>query len=277
VSLANAREAARIARAQARAGIDPIDARKAARKMAVAMRERAKSFDECAAAYIEAKGGEWDNAKHNVHRVPLSEPALRILRSQPRETEFVFTGRNGCQLSNMAMTLVVRRLAVDAVPHGLARATFTPCGSTGAALPDRAGLRRRLRRLEQLDRIPGGILHQRLPSSGACSDLVAKPHTGLLQGDDVVVEAVGLDHDAIPATGLRLAPVGHRLRTPSGTFRRTQHELEPFSLEESEIRTRSNADAERQMTGVEPDRFIDVVHDVAKHECVQLHHHPREC
>jgi integrase len=281
VSLANARDAAGAARVQARQGIDPIDARRAARSNSAAARESAKTFDECAAAYIAAKGGEWANAKHGdqwrntistyaspvigrmlvadvdtphvlaileplwqtktetavrlrgrlervldwaavrgyrppapnparwrshldvmlpqpakvkkaehhaalpyaqlprfmarlrgvegesaralefaiftaarssevrgatwaeidleaktwtipgarmkagkAHRVPLSEPALRILRKQRRQGDLVFTGRNGGQLSDMAMTLVVRRLAVDAVPHGLARATF---------------------------------------------------------------------------------------------------------------------------------------------------------
>jgi hypothetical protein len=64
VSLAQAREAAGAARVQARQGIDPIDARRAARSISAAARDRAKTFDECAAAYLSAKGGEWANIKH---------------------------------------------------------------------------------------------------------------------------------------------------------------------------------------------------------------------
>ena len=70
------------------------------------------------------------------HRVPLSEPALRVLRARPtgRPGELIFpSSRNGRQLSDMAMTATVRRMKVDAVPHGLARATFktwaTECSS----------------------------------------------------------------------------------------------------------------------------------------------------
>jgi len=70
------------------------------------------------------------------HRVPLSEPALRLLRSRPRGEagDVIFaSSRDGAQLSNMAMLATVRRMQVDAVPHGLARATFktwaTECNS----------------------------------------------------------------------------------------------------------------------------------------------------
>lgn len=70
------------------------------------------------------------------HRVPLSEPALYLLRArhtgQPGELVFP-SSRNGRQLSDMAMTATVRRMQVEAVPHGLARATFktwaTECSS----------------------------------------------------------------------------------------------------------------------------------------------------
>lgn len=60
------------------------------------------------------------------HRVPLSEPALALLRklASIRQGERVFPGnRSGRPLSNMAMTMVLRRLQVAAVPHGF-RSTF---------------------------------------------------------------------------------------------------------------------------------------------------------
>lgn len=59
------------------------------------------------------------------HRVPLTEPAIRILRTQQHQdqTELVFTALRGGQLSDMAMAAVMRRMEVDAVPHGF-RSTF---------------------------------------------------------------------------------------------------------------------------------------------------------
>ncbi|MFS2100365.1 tyrosine-type recombinase/integrase [Variovorax sp. Varisp85] len=59
------------------------------------------------------------------HRVPLPESALRILRAQPRlkDNELVFPSARGKQLSDMSMTAVMRRMEVDAVPHGF-RSTF---------------------------------------------------------------------------------------------------------------------------------------------------------
>lgn len=59
------------------------------------------------------------------HRVPLSKSALGILNAQPRQgdNDLVFPAPRGGQLSDMAMTAVMRRMEVDAVPHGF-RSTF---------------------------------------------------------------------------------------------------------------------------------------------------------
>jgi integrase len=59
------------------------------------------------------------------HRVPLSEPALALLQALPRvdAAELVFPGPKGSALSDMTLTAVTRRMAVDAVPHGF-RSTF---------------------------------------------------------------------------------------------------------------------------------------------------------
>src|ERR1700730_18254915 len=64
VSLAQARERARDYRQLRTQGIDPIEARKAAgaeRRIAAA---KAKTFDQCADAYIAAHHAGWRNAKH---------------------------------------------------------------------------------------------------------------------------------------------------------------------------------------------------------------------
>lgn len=59
------------------------------------------------------------------HRVPLSDEALALLRALPRlaGTDLVFWAPRGGMLSDMALTAVMRRMKVDAVPHGM-RSTF---------------------------------------------------------------------------------------------------------------------------------------------------------
>lgn len=60
------------------------------------------------------------------HRVPLSEPALALLRklAAVRQGDFVFPGqRSDRPLSNMSMMMVLRRMKVPVTPHGF-RSTF---------------------------------------------------------------------------------------------------------------------------------------------------------
>lgn len=59
------------------------------------------------------------------HRVPLSAPAVKLLGALPRSesSDLIFPGSNDKPLSDMALTAVMRRMEVDAVPHGF-RSTF---------------------------------------------------------------------------------------------------------------------------------------------------------
>jgi len=57
------------------------------------------------------------------HRVPLSKPAVKLLKSLPEDGEHIFKAPKGGQLSDMTMTKVLRDMKVDAVPHGF-RSTF---------------------------------------------------------------------------------------------------------------------------------------------------------
>jgi integrase len=59
------------------------------------------------------------------HRVPLSKAALAILNALPREDRkaLVFASPRGGMLSDMSLTAVLRRMKVDAVPHGF-RSSF---------------------------------------------------------------------------------------------------------------------------------------------------------
>ena len=59
------------------------------------------------------------------HRVPLTEPAVALLLKMAsiRRGDFVFEGQSNRPLSNMAMAMVLRRMGIDATPHGF-RSTF---------------------------------------------------------------------------------------------------------------------------------------------------------
>ena len=59
------------------------------------------------------------------HRVPLSPQALALLAGMPRVegNDLVFPAPRGGQLSDMTLTNLMRRMELDAVPHGM-RSTF---------------------------------------------------------------------------------------------------------------------------------------------------------
>jgi integrase len=52
------------------------------------------------------------------HDVPLSEQALRLLGDQTTKNPYVFPGRPRQPLSTMAMSMLLRRMGVDATVHG---------------------------------------------------------------------------------------------------------------------------------------------------------------
>lgn len=59
------------------------------------------------------------------HSVPLSDAAVALLKALPRMagTDYVFPAPRGGQLSDMTLSAVLRRMNLDAVPHGF-RSTF---------------------------------------------------------------------------------------------------------------------------------------------------------
>ncbi|MEJ7807079.1 MAG: integrase arm-type DNA-binding domain-containing protein [Telluria sp.] len=64
VDLAGARDKAKRCRAQLLEGQDPLDGRRTAKTNAALERGRQMTFDQCAAAYIDAHRSSWKNAKH---------------------------------------------------------------------------------------------------------------------------------------------------------------------------------------------------------------------
>jgi integrase len=72
-----------------------------------------------------------------THRVPLSDPAVEILKSLPRfeGSSFVFTSPRGGALSDMGISTVCRRMKAKAVPHGF-RSTFKDWTRSSTAYSD---------------------------------------------------------------------------------------------------------------------------------------------
>lgn len=93
VSLENAREAAAKARELCRGGVDPIDARRAARAQDALEKAKAITFKECAEAYIKAHTPGWRNAKHGDQwRATLdtyADPVIGKLAVQAVDTGLV--------------------------------------------------------------------------------------------------------------------------------------------------------------------------------------------
>ena len=79
---------------------------------------------------IDTKVGVWTIPAERMkarkeHRVPLSAQALALLEKLPRihGCDYVFPSAKGGQLSDMTLSAVMRRMGLQAVPHGL-RSTF---------------------------------------------------------------------------------------------------------------------------------------------------------
>jgi integrase len=74
-----------------------------------------------------------------VHRVPLSQAAISLLQDQPREEgiDLVFPSKAGTPLSDMTLLAVMRRMEVDAVPHGF-RSSFKDWATERTAYPREA-------------------------------------------------------------------------------------------------------------------------------------------
>ncbi len=70
------------------------------------------------------------------HRVPLSPAAVTLLRSLPKVggTNLAFPSSKNTPLSDMTLTGVLRRMGVDAVPHGF-RSTFKDWASERTSYP----------------------------------------------------------------------------------------------------------------------------------------------
>lgn len=71
------------------------------------------------------------------HRVPLSEQALQLLAQLPRyeQTDLLFPSQRDTMLSDMSLTSVMRRMKLEAVPHGF-RSSFRDWGAELTSYPN---------------------------------------------------------------------------------------------------------------------------------------------
>ncbi len=83
VSLERAREAAHTARAELRAGVDPIDTRHAQRNEARRERAQRVTFGKCAERYIDAHRAAWRNSKHVLQWTATLDTYAASLTSLP--------------------------------------------------------------------------------------------------------------------------------------------------------------------------------------------------
>lgn len=70
------------------------------------------------------------------HRAPLSDIAVALLEKLPRfaDSNLVFVSPRGKQLSDMTLSAVMRRMNIDAVPHGF-RSTFRDWAAERTSYP----------------------------------------------------------------------------------------------------------------------------------------------
>ena len=70
------------------------------------------------------------------HRVPLSPAAMKVIEALPRSSDddHVFASPKGGRLSDMSLSSVMKRMKLDAVPHGF-RSTFRDWCSEKTAYP----------------------------------------------------------------------------------------------------------------------------------------------
>ena len=62
------------------------------------------------------------------HRVPLNDQAIALVKGLERTVDLIFPNPRGKPLSDMALTACMRRMGLDAVPHGLRSSFRDWCG-----------------------------------------------------------------------------------------------------------------------------------------------------
>jgi hypothetical protein len=126
----------------------------------------------------------------------------------------------------------------------------------------RSELRFRQRRLEELNRIAGGVVDNDLFSADAGDDVVPEMDASRTKLSDHRLEICDLNRKTIPTAGRLFRSVRHGL-TASGVYaRRAQHKTETSMRKHGERGRWVHLFMESEMPAVKVDRRVDVVHDV---------------
>jgi hypothetical protein len=104
---------------------------------------------------------------------------------------------------------------------------------------------------EQFDRVAGGVVEQDLLAAVASDNGVAEVRPRVAQGLDRASEIVNFESDAVPATRLGFAAIGHGLGGPPGAGWGVEQELEVASREPGEAGAGVEVDPEAEMLGVD--------------------------
>src|SRR6266540_3667612 len=124
-------------------------------------------------------------------------------------------------------------------------------------------------RLEQFDRVAGGVVDQDLGAAGPGHDVVAELHSFSAEPLDLGRYVVDKKVDAVPAAWAGFAPVGHRAPGRAGRPTEQQPQVPPNDIDEG--RCRIGEHGEPEMGGVELDGGIDVVDHVADADHIFRH------
>ena len=113
-----------------------------ARLLEFAILTATRRSEVCLARWSEVDGSTWTIPAHRMkahkeHRVPLSDRAMEILASLPRESEFVFLGqRAGTPVSGPTVLRLLERMGRgDVTLHGF-RSTFRDWAAETTAYPN---------------------------------------------------------------------------------------------------------------------------------------------
>src|ERR671910_2267500 len=115
--------------------------------------------------------------------------------------------------------------------------------------------------LEKFDGVAGRVLEQDLLAAPAAYGLVAEARPSITHALDFAGEVPDLQLDAVPASGLGPASVGHGLPRSPGS-RRVQQEAQIAPREAREAGGGVHLDAEAEVPSVEGDRRIYVIDNV---------------
>jgi hypothetical protein len=125
-------------------------------------------------------------------------------------------------------------------------------------------------RLEHLDQVAGGILHQDLLAAGAGHDVVAERHAVRSEPVDLGVDVGDDEVDPVPPPGSGLLAVGHG--TPGGALWARQQQTQVPSCDIGERWDRVGAQDETEVVRVELDRRRDIVDHVPNVHCLVNEH-----